>query len=150
VEVTVSLDEKVATITLEPGTPLDPARLRKAVKDADFPTRDIRAEITGEVSLGEAVANAEGETAAVPDLVLWVPNLELPFVLMHQPESAPTSQPTSQPTAKIDSPADRFAELKEAVADGKGRFTIIGQVSVRDEVSVGFSVESFEPVLEGE
>ena len=86
----------------------------------------------------------------MPDLVLWVPNLELPFVLMHQPESAPTSQPTSRPTAKIDSPADRFAELKEAVADGKGRFTIIGQVSVRDEVSVGFSVESFEPVLEGE
>ena len=145
-EVTVSLDKKVATITLEPGTPVDPARLRKAVKDADFPTRDIRAEVTGEVSLREAVANVEGETAAVPDLILEVPNLELPFVLTSQPVSAPTSQPTSQPTAGVESPAERLAELKAAVAEGKRRFTIIGQVHERDKNTLELSVESFETV----
>ena len=148
-EVTVSLDKKVATITLEPGTPVDPARLRKAVKDADFPTRDIRAEVTGEVSLREAVANVEGETAAVPELILEVPNLELPFVLTSQPVSAPTSQPTSQPTAGVESPADRLDELKAAVAAGGRRFTIIGQVHERDKNRLGLSVESFETVPEG-
>ncbi len=148
-EVTVSLDKKVATITLEPGTPVDPARLRKAVKDADFPTRDIRAEVTGEVSLREVVANVEGETAAVPELILKAPDLDMPFVLMSQPVSAPTSQPTSQPTAGVESPADRLAELETAVAAGKRRFTIIGQVHERDKSPLGLSVESFETVPAG-
>ncbi len=139
----VSLEAKTAAVSLKPGVPLNAAQLRKAVADADFPTRDIRAEIRGKVA-----PNLEKETAGLAEWVLRVPGVEQSFLLVPRTAPAPTSQPTSQPGAKKEPPPDLLPELIEVVAQGTTLLTMTGQIVEAADQPVALSVEAFETTAE--
>ena len=139
----VSLEAKTAAVSLKPGVPLNAAQLRKAVADADFATRDIRAEIRGKVA-----PNVEKETAELAKLMLRVPGVEQSFLLVPRTALVPTSQPTSQPDKKKEPPPDLLPELIEVVAQGTTQLTITGQIVEAADRPVALSVEAFEPTAE--
>ena len=106
------------------------------MKDADFPTRQIRAEITGEVEV-----NSDKETAQIADLVLNVTEVDQSFLLV---EGLAATTSTSPPAAKVEPLPDRLAELRTLVADGTTRLTVTGEVKEREGPPLGLTVETFE------
>ncbi len=106
------------------------------MKDADFPTRQIRAEITGEVEV-----HRDKETTQIADLVLKVAGLKQSFLLI---DELAGSTSTSPPAAREEPLPNRLAELRTAVAEGTTRLTVTGEVRERESSPLGLTVETFE------
>ena len=135
----ISLETKVAVVSLKPEVPLNAAQLRKAVEEADFSTRDIRAEIRGEVA-----PNVKGKTAGLAEFVLHVQGVEQSFLLVPGTVMTPPSEPTSRPSAKRDPAPDLLPELIDVLAQGMTQLTITGQIVEAADRPLALSVEAFE------
>ena len=138
-DVTVSLEAQSARVVLRPGEPLDPKKLREAVKKADFTAGQIHVTVTGDV-----VDNPDKETSTMADLALKIPDSAQILLLV--------APPPGEPDTKHDAPRtkDLLAGLRKAFKAGTTRFTITGRVHAHKDAPLGLTVEQFDIVAESD